>query len=414
MYYRGRYRDPVTTCYAESSDGIHWTKPALGLNPWEGSTQNNIILPTALQFCPFIDTRPGVPAAERYKANSRSLRGKYLIGYVSADGIRWRKIRDAGIVPSTLKNNFDSQNVMFWSQAEKRYVLYARHMEDGRRATARATSTDFLNWTPQTLMSYSDTGTTTPSANLYTNQTQPYFRAPHIYVSLPGRIFFADERHVAREDDRLAARRRLRAVTPDLLDFFKNNVNQGAGRAGDVSDGVFLTTRAGSTRFDFTFKESFLRPGIGLDNWTTRNNYPACGIVQTGPAEMSFYVQRNYAQKTAHIQRMTLRLDGFASVHAPFAGGEMQTRPLTFSGHQLEINYSTSAAGSLRIEIQDASGKALPGFTLAECPEIYGDQIERIVEWKTGSDVSRLAGKPIRLRFVMKDADLYSIRFQSR
>jgi hypothetical protein len=219
---------------------------------------------------------------------------------------------------------------------------------------------------------------------------------------------------VAPEDDRLAARRRLRAVTPDLLDFFKNNVNQGAGRAGDVSDGVFLTTRAGSTRFDFTFKESFLRPGIGLDNWTTRNNYPACGIVQTGPAEMSFYVQRNYAQKTAHIQRMTLRLDGFASVHAPFAGGEMQTRPLTFSGHQLEINYSTSAAGSLRIEIQDASGKALPGFTLAECPEIYGDQIERIVEWKTGSDVSRLAGKPIRLRFVMKDADLYSIRFQSR
>ena len=101
-------------------------------------------------------------------------------------------MRDEPIVPMVLENNFDSQNVMFWSEIEGCYVLYARHMvSDARiRSTARATSTDFLNWTEQTPMTFSDTDSATPSQHLYTNQTHPYFRAPHIYVSLPGRIHF--------------------------------------------------------------------------------------------------------------------------------------------------------------------------------------------------------------------------------
>ncbi len=75
------------------------------------------------------------------------------------------------------------------------------------------------------------------------------------------------------------------------------------------------------------------------------------------------------------------------------------------------MNFSTSAAGSIQVEIQDATGKPLPGFALEDCPEIYGDRIRQVVGWKQGSDVSILAGKPIRLRFIMKDADLYAIQF---
>ncbi len=413
LYYRGRYRKPYTTCYAESRDGIHWTKPKLGIVDFDGSRENNVILPTAKQFCPFIDNRPGVPPSQRYKANSRGSKSPAaLVGYVSSDAIHWQQIREEPLVPKVLINNFDSQNVMFWSEVEKLYVLYARHMEGGRRATARATSKDFLDWTEQTLMTYSDTGTTTPSANLYTSQTQPYFRAPHIYVSMPGRIWFADERHVQREDDRERARREMERVTPRLREFVQKNVDSGGGGVGDRSDGVLLTSRAGSTRWDFTFRESFVRPGIGLNNWTTRNNYPACGVVQTGPGEMSFYVHRDYAQKTAHLERMKLRLDGFASLHASYDGGEMVTHPLTFSGDELELNYSASAAGSIRVEIQDVSGRPLPGFSLSECPEIIGDEIQRIVSWEQGSEVGGLAGQAVRLRFALKDADLFSIRFR--
>ena len=89
----------------------------------------------------------------------------------------------------------------------------------------------------------------------------------------------------------------------------------------------------------------------------------------------------------------------------------MLTKPFMFAGSQLEINYSTSAAGSVRVEIQQTDGTPVPGFTIDECVEIIGDEISRVVAWKAGSNVSRLAGTPIRLRFVMKDADLFSLRF---
>ena len=75
------------------------------------------------------------------------------------------------------------------------------------------------------------------------------------------------------------------------------------------------------------------------------------------------------------------------------------------------MNFATSAAGSLRVEIQDPDGKPIDGFALADCPPFFGDTIERVVTWKNGADVGSLAGKPIRLRFELKDADLYSFRF---
>ncbi len=394
MYYRGGNPEDLkksVTCYAESRDGITWTKPTLGLVEIDGSRENNAILPAGDQFCPFIDGRPGVSDSERYKANMLGEGG--LLGYISADGIHWERLRPEPIVRSELFNNFDSQNSMFWSEAEQCYVLYARHMAAGRRAAARATSADFLNWTKQTLMSYSDTDSTTPSKHLYTNQTHPYFRAPHLYISMPGR--FLDGRRALSDQQSQAV-----------------GVDDRGGGAKDISDGVLLTSRAGSTRYDFTFRESFVRPGIGDNNWTSRSNYPALGVVPTAADEMSFYVQRNYAQKNAHLERMTLRTDGFTSVNAPYDGGELLTKPLKFAGGELALNYATSAAGDIRVEIQDASGKPISGFTLDDCPEIIGDEISRIVSWKAGSDVKSLVGHPVRLRFVMHDADLYSFRFR--
>ena len=127
---------------------------------------------------------------------------------------------------------------------------------------------------------------------------------------------------------------------------------------------------------------------------------------------MSIYVVRHYADPSWHIQRMTLRLDGFASLNAPYEGGQLITKPLKFEGSQLEINYSTSAAGGLKVEIQDEKGQPLESFSLKDCPEITGDEISRIVSWQGGDDVGSLAGRTVRLRFVMKDADLYSLRFR--
>jgi len=90
----------------------------------------------------------------------------------------------------------------------------------------------------------------------------------------------------------------------------------------------------------------------------------------------------------------------------------MRTRPLVFEGKALVINFATSAAGSIQVEIVEADGSAIPGFALSDCPEIYGDSIEEVVQWKGGTDPSSLQGRPVRLRFVLRDADLYSMRFR--
>jgi hypothetical protein len=97
---------------------------------------------------------------------------------------------------------------------------------------------------------------------------------------------------------------------------------------------------------------------------------------------------------------------------APLKGGEAVTKPLVYAGSRLVLNFSTSAAGSIRVELQNAAGRALEGFKLAECDEVFGDSLERTVTWREGqADLHSHAGQACRLRIVMKDADLFSFRF---
>ncbi|QDT01888.1 hypothetical protein K227x_02570 [Rubripirellula lacrimiformis] len=401
LYYRGSPKVGVdgnpgeTYCYAESKDGIQWTKPELNLYEFQGSTKNNIVLadaaPVTHNFSPMLDSRPEVPAQERFKAIGGTMTSG-LIAMVSPDGIHWKKLQEEPVIATeSVPYNymFDSQNVAFWSASEHKYLCYFRVFEGGIRRICRSTSDDFLNWSEPTLMEYRHDGGEAPIEHLYTNQTHPYFRAPHLYVSVAAR--FMPGRQVLSDAQADAIN-----VSPQ---YFK-----------DTSDAVLMTSRGGPF-YDRTFLGGFVRPGIGAQNWVSRTNYPALNIVQTGSTEMSVYLNQDYAQPTSHLHRYSMRLDGFASAQAPYSGGELLTKPLTFSGHELSINFGTSAAGSVRVEIQDASGEPIPGFALSETVEQIGNEIDRVVTWKHGSDVTPLCGKPIRLRFVIKDADLYSFQF---
>ena len=130
-----------------------------------------------------------------------------------------------------------------------------------------------------------------------------------------------------------------------------------------LSDAVMITSRDG-LHFKRQFMDAFIRPGRDQNNWGSGhgNNTPAWGLLQTSPGEISIYWCENYVGGNAHVRRGTLRLDGFASVNAPHKGGEFVTRPLTFSGKELVINYATSAVGSVRVELQGADGKPLNGL----------------------------------------------------
>jgi hypothetical protein len=136
------------------------------------------------------------------------------------------------------------------------------------------------------------------------------------------------------------------------------------------------------------------------------------GILQTGPTELSLYGMEHWRLPSCNIRRYTLRTDGFVSAAAGYGGGELLTRPFIFAGEELELNYSTSAVGSVRVEVQDAHGRPRQGLSLGDCPQMFGDEVEGVVRWKGASDLSAQAGRPVRLRIVLKDADLYAFRFR--
>jgi hypothetical protein len=396
MYYRGipavgkDGSDSEVTCYAESTDGIKWIKPRLGLFEINGSRENNVILahaaPATHNFSPFLDNNSQRSDNYRFKAFGGLEKG--LIAYGSADGIHWEKIHDDPVLKG---GEFDSQNVVFWSISEKKYICYfrkwARIGERSIRSVGRSTSEDFINWTQPVLM---DFGNTEPE-ELYTNQTSPYFRAPHLYVSVAARFFPGKQVITDEQAQRLK-------VNPSYYH--------------DCSDAVLLTSRGGNS-YQRTFMEGFLRPGIGLDNWVSRTNYPALNVVATGETEMSFYVNQDYAQPTTHLQRYSLRIDGFTSLHAGYDAGEILTRPFKFTGSKLIINFSTSAAGYILFEILDEKGKISGSYSSDNCIPVIGNELDRKVEWKQETkNLSELQGKTVRLRILMKDADLYSIKFE--
>ncbi len=400
LYYRGRPTNSrgdaseeahEVSCVAESRDGITWTRPNLGLFEVAGTKDNNVFLvePKTVthNFCPFLDSRPGVPQAERFKAVGGTGAGG-LFGYLSADGIHWRPLSDR---PLITKGQFDSQNLVFWSAHETNYLCYFRTFRNGVRWVTRATSPDFRKWSEPSDMEFDGA----PPEHIYISQTQPYFRAPHIYLGIaarfnPGRRALTDEQVGAIDLD---------------------NPRNYAELKNDDSDAVLLSTRGG-LHYRRTFLESFIRPGLDPRNWVARANYPALGMLQTSDTELSLFVVRHYGQPSIHVERLTLRLDGFTSVHAPYAGGSLLTRPVTFDGSELELNFATGAAGFVKVELQDEKGEPLPGHRLEDCPEIIGDSVDRVVRWSGGQDLQAWRGKAVRIRFLMKDADLYSFRFR--
>lgn len=397
--YRGYYRAVIPgytgkrhsghpgeiTCYAESQDGHEWTFPSLGLFEIGGSVENNVILanqpPFSHNFSPFLDTHPGVAPEERFKAlaghpgYARDKKAEGLHAFASADGRVWQKTGDEPVIPydKEWSHAFDSQNVAFWSEVEQQYVCYFRTWATPHgqlRTVSRTTSKDFVNWTKPIAMHPN-----LPGEHLYTSQTHPYFRAPHIYIALPTR-YMAGRVGASKTDAMLGS-----------------------------TDVLFMTTRPGATSYDRLFAEAFIRPGLDPARWGSRSNYVALNVVPTSDTEMSIY-----HAMSGH--RYVLRTDGFISVNAGLKEGELVTKPLAFDGNALVVNYSTSAAGSLRVEIQQPDGIPIPELSLENSETHVGDKIDGQISWRERPNLKVWSGKPVRLKFVMQECDLYSFRFE--
>jgi hypothetical protein len=390
MYYRGGgEKTREVTCMAESRDGISWSRPKLGLFDFNGSKDNNIIFTgdakayrESHNFTPFVDTNPACEPSARYKAlaltrvpGPDNKGAKALTVLSSPDGIHWQHMSKDAVITT---GSFDSQNVAFWDAVRGCYACYSRFGRSGVRSVQLSTSTDFLHWsTPQWL----DFGPA-PLEQFYTNAITPYPREPGLLLGFPMR--FVPQRKTVGAEQRVT---------------------------DGVSDAVFISSRDG-VNFQRVFFEAFIRPGPDRLNWGSAhgNNTPCWGLLELAPGEISVYWAEHYLD-VPQLRRGVVRTDGFASVHADAGGGEFETRPVSTRGGRLVLNVATSAVGSVRVEVRDATGRPVPGYTLTECDEIYGDEISRLVTWKGSAELGALAGQPISLRFAMKDADFYALRF---
>ncbi len=393
----------IVACYAESPDGLHWIKPTTGIEFGEHK-ETNIVLKTDVNhtggidnFMVFRDDNPACPPEARYKGIGVGKGG--LRCHNSADGIHFT---EGDVI--TNKGAFDSLNVIFWDPAINSYRGYIRgfhattnpRIKSPVRDISYIESKDFKTWSDPKLLTFDD-GEDIPQ---YTNLISPYFRAPHIYIGFPTRYI-----------ERLGWNGSFEELGgKELRQLRMKNLEPREGLT--ITDCTFIVSRNGQ---DFhRYWNAFLRPEMENGaNWVYGDCYPSRGFTVTPntypgcPDELSMYVPTNHLmQEPAQLSRYTLRMDGFASLHAGARESYATTKVLTYEGENLYINFETSSMGYLFVTLIDASGKRF-----ASC-ETFGNTVDRKVVFDDPEAVKANAGKPVSIEFRMRDADVYSMQFR--
>lgn len=369
MIYRGWQHDEKmkaahkeVTCYAESKDGIHWEKPKLRLFNWNGSKENNIVWlsPGTHNFTAFRDDNPKAPAESRYKAfGGVGSFGGGLVPFQSPDCTHWKLTQKKPVITN---GAFDSQNLAFWDTDRKEYRAYWRYFGNGVRAIRTATSKDFIHWENEADLTYHEG---TPTEHLYTNAIQKYLRAPHLFIGFPTRY-----------------EPKSQQVEP-----------------------ILMTSRDG-TLF-YRYADPVIPRSAPRDRNHNRSNYMVWGMFQLPdkPNEISVYGTENYYERTpGRVRRFAYRVDGFVALRGGAEGGQMTTRPLQFKGQQLLLNYVVNPAGTLTVEAFDKTGNVI-----GKSKPLSGDAVDAPINWIQKPDLS--TGN-IQLRFNVKNADVYSLRFK--
>ena len=401
-------------CVAESLDGIHFTKPNIGKHDYDGSNFNNIVYVREGgigfdNFSVFYDNNPNCPKDEKFKALSSIPRpeGGANLGYfASEDGYDFRFVRTLSI-----EGAFDTYNVMVWDETRQKYFIYFRnyHTKSGNacpyakdnetqgvRDISVATSDDFENWEVHGRLLY---GEDDLDLQFYTNQMVKYHRTKDTFIGFPMRYI-----------DRVADKSSIDQMPNAKL---HQTWIKAAGRGGTaMTDSALIFSHDG--RNFIRKNEAFLRPGVENQfNWWYGDAMIFYGLYETPaeisgePNELSFFASENYRVKNSNFRRYTIRLDGFLSFTAPFAGGEFITKPFVVDGDKLKINFSTSALGTIIVTLLDEEGNEIEGYKSCN---IFGDSVDRLVEFE--KPLSKINGKTVSMKVQMSDADLYSFIFE--
>ena len=411
-------------CYAESEDGIQWVKPSLGIRAFNGSFDNNIVMDPSVgnvqdNFFVYKDINPDCPADERYKMIGFDERGevterktgvksnRVIVYWKSEDGIHFV---EEGILP--IEGFFDTHNTVYWDEETKQYFMFFRDfhrgpnpLNNGQRTRIRdvmvSTSKDFKTWSkPEALRTQANSG----EIQMYTNGVIPYYRGTHIWVGFPTRYYEYGE-WLPNFDYMPGKSQRLDKV---------NLIESRAGLA--ITDCTFMCSE--NKEQWYRFEEAYYTPGPeNKHNWFYGCCYPAVGMYEVQndfeETELSMLMPirkwipgEQILKKKTELYRYSMRVDGFACVHADNKESVLQTKLFCFEGENLEMNFRTSAGGAILVSILDENGQELEAF---KDSVIFGDSLSRPVVFE--GNLAELQGKSVRLKMIMKDADIYSYRF---
>lgn len=406
----------------ESQDGIHWTRPDLNIYDHPELKENNVVIDNLDDgIFVFKDPNPNCIPEERYKAltplESEGERTGGLWCYTSPDGYHFKLSH-----LMTTIGAFDSLNVVIWENG--RYVCYLRNYhniagevwKDGiedfntrREATAWANinagirdirvmySDDFRSWTVPKQIRFDDQR----DYPLYTNNVIAYPRAPYMKIGFP-------VRYVERQE-----------WTPNFAQMgsapLKRSLMEAGGKHSRriglaATDSIFMCSRDGENWH--RYHEAFMTPGYETAwNWIYGDCYSAYNLVDSGEELYYLYDRGGHHSNGAAkpLYRYEIRKDGFACWMADGEERVLVTKPLVFGGADLHLNFQTSAAGYIYVDVLDENGEPLSG---AVSFELFGDTIDRTVYFQDGSSFEKYAGQPIRLRFRVLDAKLYSMYFE--
>ena len=415
--------------YAESSDGVRWEKPDIGLVEIAGSKANNVVIPR-LPDAPrgeteggtvLLDPNPDCRPGERYKFwtkiraipdedVARGMVGQFWQMY-SDDGIHWNVYpKDTEFVPC------DTQNVPLWDDRLGRYVGYGRTRNEMNgfrvRGVGRTESEDFRTWTEMVEVFRADDedwrwmpreewrGRLGGYVDVYTNAAMKYPYAQDVYLMLPTFLYhWASVAVVEAEGD-------------EAGDAHVNFPDTGDVRLVTSRDGVSWTQAPG--------RRPFLPVGLA-GTPRSRQVYASPGVVRVGDTLRHYFYGTNAnhsgqfdpdsGERDDGVFIAESRLDGFVSADTPYDGGWLLTPPIVFEGGRLELNIDTGAGGLARVEIQDADGYPIDGFTKEDCRTLNGNSVRMPVRFDGGAELGALAGRPVRLRIETFGAKLYAFRF---
>lgn len=424
-------------CYAWSEDGINWHKPDMGVPPpYDGAEPNGCPVydendqPMTLIRVGMVFLDPNALPTERFRFVHREIRRTTgrpdsLEIFSSPDGRVWRRTHRDVLSYADKPHHLDSPNVAFWDGDLGQYVAYVRRNIHGNiaqgRTVARAATTDLahfpgvdvspivLKWdaTDPTSLVLPE-GRELSMVDFYNSSAVKYEWADAAYYLFPSAYYHYHE-EVQRE---FAGEEPTNAGPVDI-------------RFAASRDGLIWH------RFD---RRAFVDLGL-RDEFDAMLLYMFRGVVPgANETEMFMYYtgsdrthgwDRNVRNKriltaaglepkieTSFVSRLVLRRDGFISVRSEYDGGQFTTPPLRFTGDRLRLNLDTSATGEVRVEIQDEQGVPLEGFTLPDCDRIHtANEINRVVTWRGSAALDALQGRTVRLRFIMRDADLYAFQF---